>query len=383
MDVLPASESHTSETGIYYTMRSGLDRAYRKIEQDKTGRVAFLGGSITYNPGWRDSVMQYLERRFADTEFQFISAGIPSMGTTPGAFRLERDVLAFGPVDLLFEEAAVNDATNGRTSEEQICGMEGIVRHVKYHNPSADILIIHFVDSDKMNDYRAGHVPEVIGNYERVANHYGLPSLNLAREVTDRIAAGEFTWEEDFKDLHPSPFGQGIYARSIIRFLEEAWVLAQPRSTVTAISALPEKLHPWAYDAGRLEEVRFDMAVSGWEYIPVWVPEDGASTRSNYTEVPMLVGEGSGGIFTYNFRGRAVGIAVAAGPDAGVIEYRIDDGNWKTLNLLTQWSDRLHLPWYYTLASNLNQGQHRLHIRMKQSSDSQRVCRIRYFFVNE
>lgn len=131
-----------------------------------------------------------------------------------------------------------------------------VVRHVKYHNPSADILIIHFVDSDKMKDYRAGHVPEVIGNYERVANHYGLPSLNLAREVTDRIAAGEFTWEEDFKDLHPSPFGQGIYARSIIRFLEEAWVLAQPRSTVTAISALPEKLHPWAYDAGRLEEVR-------------------------------------------------------------------------------------------------------------------------------
>jgi len=50
------------------------------------GRVAFLGGSITHNPGWRDSVMKYLENRFPETDFEFIAAGIPSMGSTPGAF---------------------------------------------------------------------------------------------------------------------------------------------------------------------------------------------------------------------------------------------------------------------------------------------------------
>ena len=87
------------------------------MKRKKVGRVAFLGGSITYNSGWRDSVMQYLEDRFPETVFEFVSAGIPSMGSTPAAFRLSRDVLDNGPVDLLFEEAAVNDATNGRSGK--------------------------------------------------------------------------------------------------------------------------------------------------------------------------------------------------------------------------------------------------------------------------
>jgi len=145
------------------------------------------------------------------------------MGTTPAAFRLERDVLSDGPVDLLFEEAAVNDATNGRTSLEQIRAMEGIVRHVRAENPATDIVIMHFVDPEKMETYRSGQVPEVIQNHEKVAAHYSIPTINLAKEVTERIDAGEFTWENDFKNLHPSPFGQDVYFRSMKTFLEKAW----------------------------------------------------------------------------------------------------------------------------------------------------------------
>ena len=130
--------------------------------------MAFLGGSITHNPGWRDSVMKYLENRFPETDFEFIAAGIPSMGSTPGAFRLHRDVLMDGPVDLLFEEAAVNDATNGRSSQEQIRGMEGIVRHARTASATTDIVIMHFVDPDKMGSYRKGQIPEVIINHEKV-----------------------------------------------------------------------------------------------------------------------------------------------------------------------------------------------------------------------
>lgn len=369
----------------YYEMRDGLTRSYWRFENTKKGRIAFLGGSITYNPGWRDSVIQYLERRFPDTEFDFISAGIPSMGSTPGAFRLERDVLVDGPVDLLFEEAAVNDATNGRTQEEQICGMEGIVRQVRSANPAADIVLMHLVDPDKMTDYRAGRVPEVIINHERVAEHYGLPSIHLAREVTDRIDAGEFTWGDDFRDLHPSPFGQGVYARSIIGFLEKAWELARSQVPKDNGRDLPQKLNTLAYDAGKLEEVNANMEVDGWGYQSNWTPKDGAGTRENYTEVPMLIGEQPGSVLRYSFVGRAVGIAVAAGPDAGTIEYRIDEGDWQSLDLFTPWSVRLHLPWYYTLFPNLQSSQHLLEIRLIAQHNPKSkgtVCRIRYFYVN-
>ncbi|MCK4989496.1 MAG: SGNH/GDSL hydrolase family protein, partial [Bacteroidales bacterium] len=195
----------------FHSSEDGLGNSKIKFEREKQGTVAFLGGSITQNGGWRDSVCTYLQQRFPQTQFTFIPAGISSMGTTPGAFRLQRDILSKGPVDLLFVEAAVNDATNGRSKKEQIRGMEGIIRHTLKDNRAADIVVMHFVDPDKMETYNRGETPEVIANFNLVTAHYKLGTINLAKEVTDRINNGEFTWEEDFINLHPSPFGQSIY----------------------------------------------------------------------------------------------------------------------------------------------------------------------------
>ena len=70
-----------------------------------------------------------------------------------------------------------------------------------------------------MENYRSGKTPEVIKLHEEVAKHYNISTINLAKEVTERIDAGEFDWENDFKNLHPSPFGQNIYFQSIKTFL--------------------------------------------------------------------------------------------------------------------------------------------------------------------
>lgn len=376
---LPLDAAH------YHQHRKALQNAQIRFEREKVGRVAFLGGSITHNSGWRDSLCAFLQKRFPETKFDFVAAGIPSMGTTPAAFRLDRDVLSKGRIDLLFEEAAVNDATNGRAAEEQIKAMEGIVRHLRYANPMTDIVMMHFVDPDKMADYRAGKTPQVISNHNSVAEYYGISTLNLAREVTDRIDRGEFSWEADFKNLHPSPFGQGIYARSMIRFLEQAFAGELSESAALQEHALPAPLNPAVYDRGRLIDVAEAQLKKGWAIQDNWAPDDGTGTRPNYTNVPMLIGETPGSTLRLNFRGNAVGIAVAAGQDAGMIEYRIDKGNWQTLNLFTQWSKSLHLPWYYTLASGLEDGAHRLELRIAADKDERstgRACRIRYFFVN-
>ena len=46
----------------------------------RTGRIAFLGGSITHNGGWRDELMRYFTKRFPQTTFEFVAAGIPGPG---------------------------------------------------------------------------------------------------------------------------------------------------------------------------------------------------------------------------------------------------------------------------------------------------------------
>lgn len=368
----------------YWNIRSGLDHAKVKFSQGGTAQVAFLGGSITYNGGWRDSVMNYLEDRFPQTDFNFIAAGIPSMGSTPSAFRLQRDVLVHGQIDLMFQEAAVNDATNGRTTHEQIRAQEGIIRHIKNQYPQVDIVMMHFVDPDKMAEYRRHTIPQVIRNHEFVADYYGLPSINLAREVTDRIDAGEFTWEEDFVNLHPSPFGQGIYSRSMIGFLDMTFSDSiEPEKVET--DELPRPFDSFNYSNGKLLSIEEAVLSSGWEIVANWTPSDSTGTRKNYTDVPMLIGHAGSGTLTYNFVGKAIGIAVAAGRDAGIIEYRIDGGAWQEQNLFTRWSSQLHLPWYYTLESELTDEQHVLELRVSAEKDHRskgRVCRVRYFYAN-
>jgi sialidase-1 len=371
-----------NSTAFHQRYKNDLANAFSKFKSKGKGRVAFLGGSITYGHGWRDSVCAYLKKRFPETTFDFIQAGIPSMGSTPGAFRLEKDVLSRGEVDLLFEEAAVNDATNKYADEEQTRAMEGIIRHLRKSNPAINIVVMHFVDPDKMADYNNGIEPAVIVNHNKVAQHYQIPAINLAKEVTERINNGEFSWESDFKDLHPSPFGQGVYAKSIIQFLETANNI----SNEIIQYSIPEKLDKYCYDNGVLIDIAEAKKTTGWNIHPNWKPQDSSETREGFVNVPMLTSDKTGAVLKLNFSGTVAGMVVVAGPDAGMIEYRIDKQPWKKLNLFTSWSSSLHLPWYYTLAADLSAGKHMLEIKVVEEKDSRsngNACRIRFFYTNK
>ncbi len=370
-----------AEPGPIFDLRDGLRFCAARFENQQQGRVAFLGGSITHNSGWRDHVCEELRRRFPNTTFDFINAGIPSMGSTPGAFRLTRDVFSIGPVDLLFIEAAVNDSVNQRIYQEPLRGMEGIIRHARRLQPNLDIVMMHFVDPPKIKDYRAGKTPRVIALHEQVADYYRIPSLNLAKEVTERLDANEFTWEGDFKDLHPSPFGQRLYSRSIIALLDAAWKQKQ-----TNVYALPQKpLDEFSYSQGRLADSSEAEGDAKWKRIESWKPDDGAGTRAGFVHAPMLVAAEPGAELTFAFSGIGVGVFVAAGPDAGAIEYQIDGGEVKTIDLFTQWSSRLHLPWAHVLDAELAPGKHTLTVKIddaKNANSKGHAVRIRHFLVN-
>jgi len=375
----------------YFALRGGLQNCRQRFVQDKTGRVAFLGGSITAAPGWRDQVCEDLQRRFPETKFDFINAGIPSLGSTPGAFRFQRDVLKNGPVDLLFEEAAVNDDTNGFSSVDQVRGVEGIVRQARIANPKVDIVLLHFVDPGKIQQINRGETPIVIANHEKVAEQYQLPSINLAREVAERIHAGEFTWEKDFIDLHPSPFGHGLYAKSVRRLFDATWTLPGGPSGEIPARTLPAPLDVYSYFRGRLvgPQALIDnkslVLDQGWKLVPQWKPGDGAGTRPGFVDVPVLAADEAGATLKLKFNGAAIGLFVASGPDAGMIDFRIDGGPWHSEELFTQWSPHLHLPWAKLLSAELPVAEHDLELKVSSQAAPQskgHAVRIVHFLVN-
>ena len=82
-----------------------------------------------------------------------------------------------------------------------------------------------------------------------------------------------------------------------------------------------------------------------------------------------VIAESAGAAMTLKFKGTGVGVFVAAGPDTGRIEYRIDQGAWQKQELFTQWSTGLHLPWAKMLASDLTNGNHELELRVSEDAD--------------
>lgn len=153
----------------FITRYGQLDNTRYHINSGKETTVTFLGGSITNMKGWRDMVCEYLTGEYHNANFRFINAGIPSLGSLPHAFRFEHDVLGQGRTDLLFVEAAVNDRVNGTNEVTQRRAMEGIIRHALKANPQMNIVLMAFVDEDKMADYHAGKVPVEVQVHEALA----------------------------------------------------------------------------------------------------------------------------------------------------------------------------------------------------------------------
>ncbi len=345
----------------YFALRNGLANCLHTFRSKKRGRIAFLGGSITYGKGWRDELMRYFEKRFPDTQFDFIAAGIPSIGSNGHAFRLHRDVLFKGPVDLLFVEAAVNDGSNiPQHPEIMRRSMEGVVRHMRTINPMTDIVHMHFAMGSHLDQYHAGQVPVPIAEHEKAAAHYGCTTLNITQEVSDRIKAGEFTWKSGFRsNVHPPPFGHRVYTNSMTRMLDSAFKTtnsAKPHSLPNAL------VDARSYTKGRFGDLEKAILSDGFTYVKSWKPTRGG-TRAGFVNVPALVASTPQAQFTYTFEGTAIGLFLAAGYDSCILQFSVDGGDFKQVDSLTRWSKGLHLPWPLILADGLNSGKHTLTVQ--------------------
>lgn len=350
------------------------------------GHVAFIGGSITEMNGYRPMVCEFLQKQYPDTEFTFTAAGISSTCSTSGAFRLNRDVLSKGPVDLFFVEFAVNDDQDaGHARRECIRGMEGIVRQCRRHNPNMDIVMTFFVNPGMLEQLQNGKTPLSMGAHTEVADHYGIPTIHLAREVADRITAGTLTWKV-FGGTHPKPPGNRIAADLIDELLSEAWSTALQASAKPVPHAVPEKpLDSESYFNGRFLEPKTASVKSGWQVrVPNWKELPGGK-RSRFTEIPMLCATEPGSECTVKFTGKAIGAFVVAGPDAGIVEASVDGGAFQPVNLFHRFSRGLHYPRTVMFAADLEDKEHILRLRISNVShkDSKgHAVRIMQFAVN-
>ena len=389
--VYAASEENTGEkakapvvaSGPLYCLRGGLDNCRLVFERTKHGRVAYIGGSITVSPGWRDLTYGLLKKRFPETTFDFINAGVGGTNSTYGAFRLQGDVFNSGPVDLLFLEFAVNDDGEPTADNRCLRAMEGIVRHARALSPKIDILMLYFADTGKVEAYRKGETPKVIQDHEKVADCYEIPVIYLAKEVTRRIDAGQFEWSQFSRDTcHPLDRGHAVYAECIDVMLDAAWNKKPPTDAQAPVREMPPPLDAQNYERGRFIPLEQAKVVNGWNRVPQWDTEK----KCNYGgAVDVLAAETPGAALDLEFEGTLIGISAIAGMDAGILEVVVDGGAPQKIDLFDGYCAQFHRPVCRVLAESLPLGKHRVRLTMSSENNPQskgHAARILKFVAN-
>lgn len=315
----PAANTALVSPGAFYNEkecapRNGLPAFFKKAAAGKPLLIGFIGGSITQgNAGYRPQTLRYIQAMYPGTDIKALNAGVSGTGTDLGACRVKEQLLQHRP-DLVFVEFAVN----GAYAE----GMEGIVRQVK--KSGAEVCLIYTITGAHTKIYAAGKVPENVAGLEKIAAHYGVPSIHLGMEASVLEQQGRLLWKGAAGDtaghilfstdgVHPLDAGGNLYAAAIARGMEKI----KKEKTTGGNKQLPAPFFAdnWE-DAGMYAPRDIAVFSKGWEPVIIqqfapWFPQiEKASTP--------------GESFTFRFRGTGFGIFDVGGPEAGQVTIEVN-----------------------------------------------------------
>lgn len=168
--------------------RKGVGNFLAKLNAGRPVTVAYLGGSITAMNGWRSMTTDWLSKANPRARVTEVHAAIGGTGSGLGVFRVGHDALDKNP-DLLFIEFATNDS--GRRDKEIWRNFDGIVQQAWARNPKMDIVFAYTITARMMKEYGEGKMNAAASAMEKLADHYGIPSVCFGPRVVAEVKAGK------------------------------------------------------------------------------------------------------------------------------------------------------------------------------------------------
>jgi lysophospholipase L1-like esterase len=298
-------------------------------------KVAYFGGSITAQNGWRPKTLAHFQKTWPQAKFSEINAAIGGTGSDLGVFRLKHDVLDQKP-DLLFVEFSVND---GGTAPEQIfrC-MEGIVRQTWAALSDCDICFVYTLTKDLSPAMIDGKFQRSASAMEKIADHYGIPSIHMAMEVAKLAKEGRLEWSAPLPktdeekaalgnrvifapdNVHPHPeTGHELYLQAIARSLNPI----AAASTRTGPHSLPEPYIADHYQAAKLLPASAAKLSSGFAHPDA--KSDSFAKRWAIRMPNLHAATKPGETLAFKFKGTYAAIYDVIGPDCGQLTVTLDN----------------------------------------------------------
>ena len=334
---LSASEKNVPP--LISVIRKGLPNVLTKMKKGKPVTIAYFGGSITAANGWRSKTFDWFKKTFPKAKLKQIHAAIGGTGSQLGVFRMDRDVLPHKP-DLVFVEFAVNDGDG--PFDEVVNTMEGIVRKIKKKNIETDICFIYTIHKRHFSDYDAKKSPITVNAMETVAEHYGIPSINVGFKAYKLVRAKKLgfpgitkgkklpTFSKDA--CHPNGHGHQIYTDLINDVISK-----MPSANKVLPYALPAPLSKNNYENAKMIAPSQALSLSrGWKRV----------TKHKYGNRFDEFWTGSDGdTATIKFKGSGFLVYDVIGPDTGQFEVIIDGKAAKNIVRFDKYCTYSRLHW--------------------------------------
>ncbi len=332
--VLIAGLATTSTAADYYQIRDGIPNSQYFFQANRNGNqyLFFFGNSVLGGSGLKDARLRYSAQMVKGFKKYFPETSMPEIrhiqpgGSWFGLYRCSRARPIFGEVICSGHLAILDFAADDRNTDvdEAKLNLEGIVRQITLYRATHSKILVYTLTPEMLAAYKAGRTPEYIRVSEQIADHYGIPSLNLAGYAAAKILAGEISFEEFSADgINPTDAGARIYAEAVATFVDDL-MTAYPVPEKPRRFRLPEPLFPETNDNGRIVAY-----------------ENGQVKRSANWKVGqaspigpfrhLLVSDEAGAELTLKFKGSEIGIIDVVDKDTASYEYSVDGAPFEKL----------------------------------------------------
>ena len=319
----------------FYHIRGGIPSSQYYFNANKVGNqyLFFIGNSVLSGTGLKDPNLRYSAQMVKGFKKHFPDAAMPETrhiqpgGSWFGLFRTSRGQAVFGEVICSGHLAILDFAADDRNIDiEQIkASLEGVVRQITLYRATHSRILVYTLTPELLQAYQAGKTPDYIRASEQIAEHYGIPSLNLARYAADKIIAGEISFSAFSADgVNPTDAGAKIYADAVATFVD-ALLSAFPVPDKPRRYTLPPPLFPETDDNGRIVAYE-DQAVKrsgSWKV--------GQSSPIGPFRHVLVSGE-AGATLTLKFKGSEIGVIDVVDKDTAGYEYAVDGKPFRTLS---------------------------------------------------
>ncbi len=419
-DVNLADDAKLSATEVLQVTETGskIPNTYAKMVKGIDVNLGYFGGSVTngyapandYNPApsqgvncWRGLSQTWLQEEYGTAYgMTFMEtnsnrgvkyhAGLGGTGIDLNLYRADNalGLSTDDPVDLLFIEFSINDAYEGNTYEKSAFFMESTIRMIREKSPTTDIVVMLTTDHSKLaNESNGGTTPHMNAQaHIDVAEYYDIPWFWFGDYMYDFLCSengGAFPssnsvlWQTYMADgCHPSPQGYKKYFEFLRdNFLIENLDSEKGYSTKIVEYTVPEvpynatqefldnnkKYHPSSnsiYYNARLRTNATDIAtprnfgVAGYGYNP-----GGGVIVKDSTAKPGMS-------WSVKVKAQSAGMYYRGHPTMGMIQYRVDGGEWKYYNMYKSSTNQNE---YFMFFENLPEEEHVVDVILRKTTN--------------